>query len=367
MSTTSLVRIAVVAIAVAGGLLGSPPAAGAASPGTPPVCGGLIAYNRNPGNLLASQIVAIPAFAPAGGTSRVIWDDPADSHAELDPAWSPDGRSLSFATIEPAGVSPQGFPLINSRLKVLRPGASEPETVVEQLGRRGGLRHPTWSPDGKRIAYLTGVPPIDKSDQGLAWVHVVEVATKSDTFLTGVELTAQRAVALTWSPRAEELLFTAWEMKTGNWTIYSARPDPADPQLTARVSNDHSRQPRVDVALPVMYPAYLPGGNALLVGHEAADEASLGLDLTSTGFGRFIPVRAAEGFNIQPDFGISPLQAVYQHSTGDSLFSPTESSIAVLTLPSGRSKTLVSPEEGVLVEQPDWQRVLGCRPWPFPH
>ncbi|HET9647864.1 MAG TPA: hypothetical protein VFP34_06490 [Microlunatus sp.] len=368
MSTPSLVRAGVVAIIVGGGLVASPPVAGAAFSGGPPVCGGLIAYNRNPGipgTLVASQILAIPAGAPTDGAPRVIWDDPAEAHAELDPAWSPDGRSIAFATVEPAGVSAEGFPLINSRLKVLRPGASEPETVIEQLGQRGGLRQPTWSPDGTRIAYLTGVPPIDKPYQGLSWVHVVDVATTSDRFLTGVELTAQRTVALTWSPRGDQLLFTAWEVNTGNWTIYSTRPDPADPQLTARVSNDPSREPRVNVALPVMYPAYLPGGSALLVEHEGADEASTGLDLTSTGFDRFLPVLIAEGFNGQADFGISPLQAVYRHGTGNNLLSPNESSIEVLTLPSGRSKTLVPPEDGVLVDQPDWQPAFGCRPWPF--
>jgi hypothetical protein len=365
MTINSRVRTVVVAVAVAGGLTVIPPVAGAASPDAPMACSGLIAYNRNTGSVATSQILAIPASAPTAGTPRVIWDDPTEGHGELDPAWSPDGRSVAFATFESAGVSPEGLPLITTKLKVLRRGSSEPETVVEQLGQRGGLRHPTWSPDGKRIAYLTGVQPVDKLYQGLAWVHVVEVATKSDTFLTGVELTAQRAVALAWSPRADQLLFTAWEMDTGNWTIYSARPGSSDPQRNARVSNDPSGEARVEVALPVMYPAYLPGGNALLVEHEAVDETSTGLDLTSTGFGWFIPVRAAEGFNGQADFGISPLQAVYQHGSGGNLLTPTESSIAVLTLPSGRSRTLVNTEDGVLVEQPDWQPTLGCRPWPF--
>lgn len=364
MSTTSLVRATVVAMTIAAGVVVSAPVAGAVSPPPTPGCGGLIAYNRTSAGPNASQILAIPAVAPTGGTPRVIWDDPAEAHGELDPTWSPNGRSLAFATIEPAGVSSDGSPLITTRLKVLRSGASEPETVIEQLAQRGGLRHPTWSPDGKRIAYLTGVQPTGKTYQGLAWVHLVDVATKSDSFLAGVELAEQRALALTWSPRGDRLLFTAWEMRTGNWTIYSARPDLTDPQVTTQVSNDRLRDPQVEVALPVMYPAYLPGGTGLLVEHEATDEASTGLDLTGASFRRFIPVLAADGFNGQADFGISPLQAVYQHGTGN-LILPNESSIAVLTLPTGRSRTLVGPADGVLVEQPDWQPVLGCRPWPF--
>ena len=348
---------------VAGATLLAPivatPVTTAGSPPDTVICGGLVAYDQNTGSLDTSRLLAIPA---TGGTARVIWD--GAGQGELDGAWSPDGRSVAFATVEPAGVSPEGYPLLTTRLRVLRSGASEPETVVEQIGQRGGLRHPTWSPDGRRIAYLTGVPPTGSDYQGAAWVHVVDVPTGSDGFLTGVELTAQRAVALTWSPRGDQLLFTAWEASTGNWTIYSARPDPADPQRTARVSNDPTRKPRVTVALPVMYPAYLPGGHALLVEHEATDEASTGLDLTDPGFHRFVAVRTADEFNGQADFGRSPLQAVYQHGVGG-IFSPTESSIAVLDLLSGRSRTLVAPVAGVLVEQPDWQPVLSCRPWPF--
>jgi dipeptidyl aminopeptidase/acylaminoacyl peptidase len=91
--------------------------------------------------------------------------DRADAvQGELDPAWSPDGRSVAFAgrLTDAAGV------LMNNRLYVLRAGAAEPEIVVNQLGQRGGLRFPGWSPDGTRIAYLTGVPPADQQYRGLA-------------------------------------------------------------------------------------------------------------------------------------------------------------------------------------------------------
>jgi hypothetical protein len=372
LRTARVVAVAAAATLVTTITIG--PAAGAATGGSTVTCGGLIAYNQydTGTSLLTSRLMAVPALGdPARVSPKAIWDDPADGHGEIDGAWSPDGRSIAFVGVSP-GPMPAG---LNTRLYLLRAGASEPEVLVEQIAR--GMRHPAWSPDGKRIAYTTSQEPTGRPYQGLSWVNVVDVATKERSFVTGVELLDQRALDLTWSPRGDQLLLTAWQIATGNWTIYSASPDATTLNPTAVISNDPARNPLVlpkpvpkpdgDVYLPVMYPAFLPGGNALLVEHEAADEASTGLELTDPGFNDFardghgLPVVAADGFNSQPDFGFSPLQAVYQHRNNDQ----TESSIALLTLPTGTSSTPVEPADGVLVEQPDLQPVLGCRPWPF--
>ena len=43
-------------------------------------------------------------------------------------------------------------------------------------------------------------------------------------------------------------------------------------------------------------------------------------------------------------------------------FQPERATIAVLTLPTGPFENVAGPRNGVQVEQPDWQPVLGCRP-----
>lgn len=352
----------VTAVVVAGAIVVGPPAVASSSRSI--TCGGLVAYNAITGSLDTSKLMAIPA---TGGTPRVVWDGPGQG--ELDPAWSPDGRSIAFVGRTPPVTGPDGFAVADTRLYVLRSGESQPEVLVEQLGQRGGLRFPTWSPDGKRIAYATGVQPAGQAYQQLHWIHLVNVATKEDSFLTGVpdERQPDQPVgalvipSLTWSPRGDRLLISALESPgTSNWTIFSVRPDVADPQLTPLISND----PRIGapvVAPATGFPAFLPGGGAVLVEQDAPDYLSSRLYLADPRFKHLRPVTAPTGWDTQPDFGPSPLHAAFLHYNPDR----TASSIAILTLPTGRFHSIVDPTPGTVVEQPDWQPVLGCRPWPF--
>ena len=320
--------------------LAGPPDAGQSA------CGGLIAYNQETAGPNSSQLMAVPA---AGGTPRVLWDRTDAVEGELDPAWSPDGRSVAFAgrLTDASGV------LMDNRLYVLRAGAAAPEIVVNQLGQRGGLRFPAWSPDGRRIAYITGVPPTDQSYRGLAWVHIVDLTTGQDDFLTGFP---EPLVTpdLAWSPRGDQLLVTTLNPINFHWSIYSVRPDPADPRPTVLISDDAGARSSTG------FPAFLPGGGAVLVEQDETDGTASRLYLSDPKFKYLVPVTERVGWETQPDFGASPLQAVYQRYNDER----TETSIKVLGLVTGRTRTLVPPATGVYVEQPDWQPVIGCRPWP---
>jgi Tol biopolymer transport system component len=243
---------------------------------------------------------------------------------------------------------------MDNRLYVLRSEASDPEVVVDQVGQRGGLRFPTWSPDGTRIAYVTGAPPVGQAYRGLAWLHIVDATTGQDSFLTGFP--DQLALPdVTWSPRGDQLLVSAINLVNNHWTIFSVRPDPADPRPTVLISDDSGARASTG------FPAFLPGGHAVLVEQDETDYTSSRLYLADPLFKHLVPVSPRPGWETQPDFGLSPLRAVYQQYSDDR----SQTSIRVLTLPSGRSQTLVPTVAGLYVEEPDWQPVLGCRPWPI--
>ena len=64
----------------------------------------------------------------------------------MGPAWSPDGRAVTFLSTR------RGKP----QLFVFRPGLGEAEPLIEAPG---GVQKYAWSPDGKAIAFLTPETP----------------------------------------------------------------------------------------------------------------------------------------------------------------------------------------------------------------
>jgi Tol biopolymer transport system component len=79
-----------------------------------------------------------PHIARIGGRPRRLSDD-----IVLDrPSWSPDGRQIAF----PSG----------SRVIAMRRDGRGRRVLVELAGRM--IREVAWSPDGKRIAFTTGAP-----------------------------------------------------------------------------------------------------------------------------------------------------------------------------------------------------------------
>jgi len=63
--------------------------------------------------------------------------------AATEPSWSPDGASLAFSKVGPAG---------NYQLAILRRGAKAPRVLTSN--RYGSDSQPAWSPDGARIAFV---------------------------------------------------------------------------------------------------------------------------------------------------------------------------------------------------------------------
>ena len=107
----------------------------------------------------------------------------SDAHDRL-PSWSPDGRRIAFVS-DRSG---------EEQVYVVDQGGGEPEQLTD--GVRGRLYRLAWSPDSKRIAFS------DKEGKA----YVLEVATKGLTEVA--DEPRGRITDYRWSPRGGYLAFT---------------------------------------------------------------------------------------------------------------------------------------------------------------
>lgn len=111
-----------------------------------------------------------------------------NDYADLDPAWSPDGTRIAFLSNKHA----RGTPAVE--VYVIDADGSNAGRITYQSGGEVSVEDPSWSPDGKKIAYAVrgfGAAGI--------WVHDLET---NDSYPITNELDDSHP-SWTWSPQAQ--------------------------------------------------------------------------------------------------------------------------------------------------------------------
>jgi serine/threonine protein kinase/Tol biopolymer transport system component len=111
------------------------------------------------------------------------------------PSWSPDGLQIAFTS--PCEKYDDSFE--NSTIYVMNADGSDIEALLNEPARDFD---PAWSPDGKRIAFVS-------VRNGRSQIFMVELATKTITFMTEFSPEVEEVRYPVWSPFGNQLAYVA--------------------------------------------------------------------------------------------------------------------------------------------------------------
>jgi Tol biopolymer transport system component len=229
---SSLLRLAPVAVAALGLVVGSAGASPAQVGPLQPVIG-----NDSPSWSPDGSLIAYTSFRHGLGEIYVIRPDGTGerrltTHAAHDDhaAWSPDGTKIAFVS------SRDG----NPELYVMNANGSGQRRVTASPGRE---YYPTWSPDGTRIAFQS-----DRTGRANIWA--VDLDGSNLARLSTGELSSQRP---SWSSR-DVIAFSS--NSQGPFKLFLMTGDGED---VRRLDSSPSQAPEVE-------PAWSPDGSRLAFG-----------------------------------------------------------------------------------------------------
>ena len=153
---------------------------------------------------LVALVLACTSLPAAGQTRPVTVDDVLDLKAVASPALSPDGLAVLFTVRTWRERTERGAPRRDARTHVWRV-AADASSPARQLtfGERGDSQ-PAWSPDGRYISFLSARGP-QGDDEPKAQIWVMRSDGGEAWALTEA---AESVLQYAWSPDAKTIAFT---------------------------------------------------------------------------------------------------------------------------------------------------------------
>jgi dipeptidyl aminopeptidase/acylaminoacyl peptidase len=259
----------------------------------------------------AAALAACWLCATAGGSAA---NGPVGLGSYVDPAWSPDGKSIAFVD----NSFPDGSAATDGDLYVMKADGTNPRKLTNSPG--GGKvpspRGPSWSPDSKKIVFAYG-------PNGIYGAHGIYVVNANGAGLH--KLVGAGASYPAWSPSGRKIAF-ALGKEPELLRIYAVNPDGTNRALVAAEQGEH--------ACSLVWPTWSPDGQRIAFGN-AGPECSNTMGMVTRYRG---PIRtlAYDLIGAQPDWSPGGRRIVY--STYDTLSGDRR--IVVLELKTGRRKFL---------------------------